>query len=319
MQARHEVDQAFRVGGKVVQRKVDVGQTVREGDVLAVLDDTDYRLAEEAARQQLIAAAAQARQAESDRQRLEALKGRRLGQRVRRRARAERRADDGAAAAEAGAQARARAQPAEVHGAARLAQRRRHRRALRGRPGRRRRPAGRVDRQPRASPRSSSTCRRTTSRRSRRRGTRRGSPARRTSRSSTSCCASSRRRRPRRRAPTARAEAGDPRPLPLGATATLVVERGRRDAGGRDPGQRDHAEQGPAGGLGRSRGQRAGRNRRARARRAVHGYRNDEVLVSGPPAGELVVTAGVQKMAPGLRVALPERARATKPAKQAAR
>ena len=37
----------------------------------------------------------------------------------------------------------------------------------------------------------------------------------------------------------------------------------------------------------------------------VHGYRNDQVLVSGPPAGELVVTAGVQKMAPGLRVALP--------------
>jgi hypothetical protein len=36
----------------------------------------------------------------------------------------------------------------------------------------------------------------------------------------------------------------------------------------------------------------------------VHGYRNDEVLVSGPPAGELVVTAGVQKMAPGLKVAL---------------
>jgi hypothetical protein len=29
------------------------------------------------------------------------------------------------------------------------------------------------------------------------------------------------------------------------------------------------------------------------------------VLVSGPAAGELVVTAGVQKMAPGLRVALP--------------
>jgi len=29
------------------------------------------------------------------------------------------------------------------------------------------------------------------------------------------------------------------------------------------------------------------------------------VLVSGPPAGEHVVTAGVQKMAPGLKVALP--------------
>ena len=38
----------------------------------------------------------------------------------------------------------------------------------------------------------------------------------------------------------------------------------------------------------------------------VHGYRNDEVLVSGPPAGALVVTAGVQKMAPGLKVALPD-------------
>jgi len=38
---------------------------------------------------------------------------------------------------------------------------------------------------------------------------------------------------------------------------------------------------------------------------AVHGYRNEEVLVSGPPAGEFVVTAGVQKMAPGLMVALP--------------
>ena len=38
---------------------------------------------------------------------------------------------------------------------------------------------------------------------------------------------------------------------------------------------------------------------------SVHGYRNDHVLVSGPPAGELVVTAGVQKMAPGLRVAMP--------------
>ena len=36
----------------------------------------------------------------------------------------------------------------------------------------------------------------------------------------------------------------------------------------------------------------------------VHGYRSDEVLISGPPAAALIVTAGVQKMAPGLRVAL---------------
>ena len=50
----------------------------------------------------------------------------------------------------------------------------------------------------------------------------------------------------------------------------------------------------------------------------MHGYRNDEVLVSGLPAGALVVTAGVQKMAPGLRVALPG-ASASNAAKQAAR
>ena len=75
VQARYEVDQAFRVGGKVVARKVDVGQKVRRGDVLAVLDDTDYRLAVQAAQQQLVAAEAQARQAQSDHQRLDALKG----------------------------------------------------------------------------------------------------------------------------------------------------------------------------------------------------------------------------------------------------
>ena len=50
----------------------------------------------------------------------------------------------------------------------------------------------------------------------------------------------------------------------------------------------------------------------------VHGYRNDEALVSGPPAGELVVTAGVQKMAPGLKVALPAAAHNVE-TKQAAR
>ena len=50
VQSRFEVEHAFRVGGKVAQRKVDVGQVVHEGDVLAVLDDSDYRLAEEAAR-----------------------------------------------------------------------------------------------------------------------------------------------------------------------------------------------------------------------------------------------------------------------------
>lgn len=74
VQSRHEVDQAFRVGGKVAQRKVDVGQYVHEGDILAVLDDSDYRLAEDASRQQWTVAVEQTRQADSDRQRLTALK-----------------------------------------------------------------------------------------------------------------------------------------------------------------------------------------------------------------------------------------------------
>ncbi len=36
----------------------------------------------------------------------------------------------------------------------------------------------------------------------------------------------------------------------------------------------------------------------------LHGYRNDEALVSGAPEGAHVVTAGVQKMSPGLKVAV---------------
>ena len=74
VQSRHEVDEAFRVGGKVIQRKAEVGQVVKEGDVLAVLDDADYRLAEDAARQAWMAAVTQARQADSERQRLGNLK-----------------------------------------------------------------------------------------------------------------------------------------------------------------------------------------------------------------------------------------------------
>lgn len=74
VQSRHEVEQAFRVAGKVIQRKVDVGQRVREGEILAVLDDSDYRLAEQASQQQWNVAVEQMRLAESDHQRLQALK-----------------------------------------------------------------------------------------------------------------------------------------------------------------------------------------------------------------------------------------------------
>src|SRR5262249_25001669 len=40
---RHESDLGFRVGGKLVERPVDVGAVVKRGEVLARLDTTDYR------------------------------------------------------------------------------------------------------------------------------------------------------------------------------------------------------------------------------------------------------------------------------------
>jgi len=58
VRARHETDLAFRVGGKLVARQVDVGSRVVRGDVLARLDPQDAKLAVEAARSQLAAAQA---------------------------------------------------------------------------------------------------------------------------------------------------------------------------------------------------------------------------------------------------------------------
>lgn len=72
--SRNEVAQAFRVGGKVRERKIDIGQRVKAGEILALLDDVDYRLAEAAAQQRLQAAQSRAQQAESDWLRLQALK-----------------------------------------------------------------------------------------------------------------------------------------------------------------------------------------------------------------------------------------------------
>ena len=73
MQARYEVDQAFRVGGKMAQRKVDVGQSVREGDG-SRCSTTSTTGSPRKRRASSIARRAQARQAESDRKRLESLK-----------------------------------------------------------------------------------------------------------------------------------------------------------------------------------------------------------------------------------------------------
>lgn len=58
VRARHETDLAFRVGGKLVARQVDIGSRVMRGEVLARLDPQDAKLAVDAARSQLAAAEA---------------------------------------------------------------------------------------------------------------------------------------------------------------------------------------------------------------------------------------------------------------------
>ena len=54
--ARHEVQESFRVGGRIEKRLVDVGDHVREGQVLATLDEKDLRLSVESAQAELRAA-----------------------------------------------------------------------------------------------------------------------------------------------------------------------------------------------------------------------------------------------------------------------
>ncbi len=317
VQARHEVEQAFRVGGKIVARKVDVGQAVREGDVLAVLDDTDYRLAEDAARQQHVAAVTTARQAESDRRRNQEL------------------ITDGAVSAseDEHTQARARTAQAAAEAAGRQLELARNRlqytvlRASRsGVVTAVRAEAGQVvaEGQPVISIANP------------------GEPevvvdvpedqvaAFKAARYQAALNASPeqmfdvalRELAPQAASTTrtyrARLKPATPRPLPLGATATLVAQRTAGDlsvalipasaitqASGKPALWIVHREDGNGVGTVQLAGV------------TLHGYRNDDVLVSGLPAGQLVVTAGVQKMAPGLRVALAPSA--SEAARQAAR
>jgi len=63
---RVESDLAFRAGGKVAARLVDVGQTVRSGQPLARLDPGDYQLGVDAAAEHLRAAESDATQAAND-------------------------------------------------------------------------------------------------------------------------------------------------------------------------------------------------------------------------------------------------------------
>ena len=318
VQSRYEVDQAFRVGGKVVGRKVDVGQKVRQGDVIAVLDSTDYKLAVDAARQQLSAAEAQAGQAESDRKRLNALK------------------TDGSVSPSDDEKAQSNAQTTRATAEAEarkleLARNRLEYTTLRasqdGVVTSVKFEVGQVvaEGQPVVSiaqehepeivvnvPEDQLSVFKASRYK-----------AALTSAADDSFDVVLRELAPQAASTTrtfrARLKPATPRPLPLGASATLVVER---------PAAEDGAAAIPAAAITQSKGQpavwvirREGTEPVGTANLmsvSVQGYRNDEVLVSGPSAGELVVSAGVQKMAPGLKVALPGAA-INLEAKQAAR
>lgn len=305
VQARHEVDQAFRVGGKVLERRIEVGQSVREGDVIAVLDDIDYKLAAEAARQQLQAATARARQAESDWQRLQALKldgsvsefddehAQSTLTTARAAAEAESRKLELARnqvkytvlrASSAGVVTSVRFEVGQVVAA--------------GQPviriANQREPEIVAD-VPEDNLEAFKHARFTAWLAS--------APDEKFEvvlrELSAQAAAQTRTYRARLRPAKQRA-------LPLGATATLVTQS---EAAGQ------LLASIPAAAITQTKGQPAlWTARRAGdepigivelAPVAVHGYRNDQVLVSGLPTGTLVVTAGVQKMAPGLRVALP--------------
>ena len=317
VQSRHEVNEAFRVGGKVVQRKVDVGQKVREGDVLAVLDDTDYRQAEEAARQHHVATVAQARQAESDRKRLDALK---LDGSVS--VSDDEKAQTGHKTASATAEAAARQLE--------LARNRLKYTVLRAsRSGvvtAVRAEAGQVvaEGAPIVSIANEGEPEIVADvpedhlavfKASRYKAYLQSAPEQ-------AFDVVLRELSPQAAATTrtfrARLKPATPRTMPLGATATLMVERPVGDSS---------AAVIPAAALTQDKGKpavwvvrRSGSEPNGTVNLqgvTVHGYRNDEVLVSGPPAGMLVVTAGVQKMAPGLRVALLGTARGEDAAKVA--
>ena len=66
IEARAEADLGFRIAGKLIERKVDVGATVRAGDVLARLDDQDQRNALRTSEADLAAAQAEQLQASNE-------------------------------------------------------------------------------------------------------------------------------------------------------------------------------------------------------------------------------------------------------------
>lgn len=73
--ARVQGDLGFRVAGKVLERLVDTGQTVRRGQALLRLDPVDLKLAAYAQQEAVAAARARAQQASDEEQRYRDLQG----------------------------------------------------------------------------------------------------------------------------------------------------------------------------------------------------------------------------------------------------
>jgi len=78
VRAREESPLSFRVGGNLIERHVDVGDHVRRGALLAVLDAGDLQAQARAAQAQLVAAQAELGRARADQARLAQLAGQQL-------------------------------------------------------------------------------------------------------------------------------------------------------------------------------------------------------------------------------------------------
>jgi RND family efflux transporter MFP subunit len=73
VQSRYETILSFRVPGKIIERRVEVGDRVRANDVIARIDPRDYQLAADNARAQIVAAKSDYDQAHADATRYAAL------------------------------------------------------------------------------------------------------------------------------------------------------------------------------------------------------------------------------------------------------
>jgi RND family efflux transporter MFP subunit len=76
VRARHETDLGFRVAGKMMTRSINVGDTVRAGDIVAQLDPQDLNLQVESAQAELAAATSNLADASAEEARYANLKAR---------------------------------------------------------------------------------------------------------------------------------------------------------------------------------------------------------------------------------------------------